>query len=238
MSISNGFEFSGSLGGNAILYLASNSGVLSNTQNNISSNMGYSNGSTTNYYSGVEQFPFPLWLTSIQTGSTVQFAKQATQTRYSYVPIRRSEMTVQFTAVWPYRLLNEMNNFSEAIRQHYFYALANTAPMPMTLIYLSTRANAKNSGEISSSLNNNPMAFTGWVKAANSGFQRFQSLFSRSFSMEVLTQPAPGNTTLPSSVYNNTSFIPSAADAENYTTGWYQVAPSQGPSLYQISGIG
>lgn len=218
--------FSGTTQGNAILYLCTPGDLDSNTQSDIS------NAGTSASYSNLNQTPYYLWLTSIQTGSSLQFVKQTTQTRYAYIPIRRAEMNVQFTAVWPYRLLNQMNQFSEAIRQHYFYALANTLPTPMTFIYLGTRSNTTQSP--TPDITGNPMAFTGWVKSAPNGFQRFQSLFKRSFNMQILTQPGVGGDTLTSSVVNNTSFLPSAADANAYGNGWYNVTTGNNPS---ISGI-
>jgi hypothetical protein len=100
---------------------------------------------------------FELWLQVINTSTSNEFANQQVRDSMEWIPIRRSEMFVQFTALWP--LVTAANNkltltlgyenidptdgfskmqaFQEAIRYHQQSAVNGATLQPMLLNYFN-----------------------------------------------------------------------------------------------------
>jgi hypothetical protein len=109
-----------------------------------------------------------LWLQSIQTSSDTQFDENQLKRGVSYRPIRRSEMSVDFTAIWSLQNFDQMDNFQETIRKHYI-AISQGNYTPMTLLYKK-----------------NNLIYNGWIESVQKQYIRFQDFFVRSYRMNIL----------------------------------------------------
>jgi len=97
---------------------------------------------------------FPLWITSFSTGSYVQYENVQVHRGMSWFPIRRSEMSIQFTVAWPLQSqysnsyngdsgFIKMQKFQDLIRQHQQQSVLLNCP-PLTFVYYNNTGTADN----------------------------------------------------------------------------------------------
>jgi len=109
-----------------------------------------------------------LWLQSVQTSSNVEFDDNQVKRGISYRPIRRSEMFVDFTAIWSLQRYADMDAFQEQIRTHY-QLITGGDSTPMQLLYTA-----------------NDLFFEGWIESAQKEYRRFDNVFIRNYRMNIL----------------------------------------------------
>ena len=119
-----------------------------------------------------------IWVQSIQTGTDTQFDENQLKKGISYRPIRRSEMYLNFTAIWSLQNFSLMDNFQEKIRDHY-KMIPGGDQTYMTFHYKSPTNNK------SSSKTTN-FVYNGWIESAEKQFVRFQDVFIRNYRMNIL----------------------------------------------------
>jgi len=114
---------------------------------------------------------YDLWITSFATSSQTQFSSNQTQKQIVYVPIRRSEMMINFSIDWPlqtvgnttkdaydYNGFKAMHQFHNDLRRHQQLSASTVStPPPMSFIY-SNNYHPSNSPIKSNSLVNNNLS--------------------------------------------------------------------------------
>jgi len=94
-----------------------------------------------------------IWIAAFRTGAYTQFESDQVHTGIAWFPIRRSEMFIEFTILWPHYSQNlvtadnpsgnglkVMQNFQDLLRQHQQEsALTAGQPLPITLIYYNNQ---------------------------------------------------------------------------------------------------
>lgn len=125
-----------------------------------------------------------IWVQSIQTGTDTQFDENQLKKGISYRPIRRSEMYLNFTAIWSLQNFSLMDNFQEKIRDHY-KMIPGGDQTYMTFHYKSPTNYKLPTNNKSSSKTTN-LVYNGWIESAEKQFVRFQDVFIRNYRMNIL----------------------------------------------------
>lgn len=154
---------------------------------------------------------------SFNTGVFTQYDTDQVQRGLAWMPIRRSEMFIDFSIIWPYiskrrpNAFEEMQAFQNAIRVHQQESvLTRGAPYPATLHYYNNSNNQApmitnnlprmgNSASLVSDtqgLTNNaqsdqlqPLVYQGWIDTSDKVYQRFQSSYVTNYHMNILNGP-------------------------------------------------
>jgi hypothetical protein len=133
-----------------------------------------------------------IWIQSINTGSDLQFDDNQVKRGISWRPIRRSEMYVEFTAIWSLQNYNLMDQFQEAIRAHHVL-ISQGDDTPMTLNYTGAyNGNSVVSATVPNDDNNTwpyqpvNLIYYGWIESAKKQFVRFDDIFVRYYRMNIL----------------------------------------------------
>lgn len=188
---------------------------------------------------------YELWLQSIDTSTENQFISQQTRDYVAWTPIRRSEMFVDFSALWPYasskNSINtlsigyedidptdgfaKMNKFQDAVRAHQVAIINGSTSLPMVLDYI-------NNSDPSSSIYNSiisatplsPLQFNGWIQNAEKQYVRFQNVFVTSYTMNILTKNTSGAAGSTMATGGSISYAPTAADQNAYGSTWVNLS--------------
>jgi len=124
----------------------------------------------------------PLWLQSIQSDSSVEFDDNQVRSGVSYRPIRRTEMFLDFTAIWSLQNYYLMDQFQEVLYTHSLQVVSGHSnnATPMILNYFGT--------------SNSPMSevYSGWVERIEKEYPRFDDIFVRSYRMNILLPETTG----------------------------------------------
>lgn len=165
---------------------------------------------------------------SFSTASYTQYDTDQVQRGLAWMPIRRSEMFIDFSIIWPFmskgrpNAFEEMQSFQNAIRVHQQESvLTRGSPYPAVLHYYNNSHNQnpmvtnnlphlKNSENLitdTNSLTSNTNAkqlqslvYQGWIDTSNKIYQRFKSFFVTYYHMNILnsTNDTAGASTLSS----------------------------------------
>jgi hypothetical protein len=165
-------------------------------------------------------FSMQMWL----TGSNIQFSGNQTHHGMQYLPIRRSEQFIQFTALWAHQHYADMDQFLVNIRNHHLYTLTTANPQPMTLVYSH------------GGFEGSPLSYNGFVTGVTRGDARYTALYTKTFNMEMImplntptaTVTQSGGFIPTSSFFSSNQagyFIPTTANAGGYGTGWINIVP-------------
>ena len=83
-----------------------------------------------------------VWIMSFSTGTYTQYESDQVHRGIAWFPIRRSELFITFTIVWPlqtignHKSFSTMQSFQDALRQHQQNSALNLgSPSPMTFTY-------------------------------------------------------------------------------------------------------
>jgi len=155
-----------------------------------------------------------LDILSFSTGSYTQYDTDQVQRGLAWMPIRRSEMFIDFSIIWPFMskkrpdAFEEMQSFQNAIRLHQQESvLTRGAPFPAILYYYNNSSNQDplitnnlphlgNSAQLVTDVNNltnntnaselQSLTYQGWIDTVNKTYQRFKSYFVTSYHMNIL----------------------------------------------------
>jgi hypothetical protein len=152
-----------------------------------------------------------IWIQSLQFSSDVEFDDNQVRKGISYRPIRRSEQSLNFTAVWSLQRWDEMDAFQEKIRIHHQLIVSGDAT-PMQLWYPGPKNEP------------NFLIFEGWIEHAQKLFVRFENVFVRNYNMNILLQSTNGSAL--DSGYSG--FTPAdqtanASVADLFGPGWFNI---------------
>jgi hypothetical protein len=151
---------------------------------------------------------------SFSTATYTQYDQDQVQRGLAWMPIRRSEMFIDFSIIWPFvskKRLNafeEMQSFQNIIRVHQQESvLTRGSPNPAVLYYYNNSnnqaplvtnnlphlGNMKNMLTDPDNLANNAyssnlksLVYQGWIDTSDKTYQRFQSYFVTSYHMNIL----------------------------------------------------
>ena len=151
---------------------------------------------------------------SFNTGSFTQYDTDQVHRGLAWMPIRRSEMFIDFSIIWPFmskkrpNAFEEMQSFQNAIRLHQQESvLTRGAPYPAVLHYFNNSGgqdplvtnNLPHLGNMGNmlvdpqNLTNNafaselqPLTYQGWIDTSNKDYQRFKSYFVTYYHMNIL----------------------------------------------------
>jgi hypothetical protein len=151
---------------------------------------------------------------SFGTATYTQYDTDQVQRGLAWMPIRRSEMFIDFSIIWPFLSKNrpnafeEMQSFQNAIRLHQQESvLTRTLPNPAVLHYFNNSnnqaplvtnnlphlGNMANMVTDPNHLTNNsfsnqlqPLVYQGWIDTVNKPYQRFKSYFVTYYHMNIL----------------------------------------------------
>ena len=187
---------------------------------------------------------YEIWLQIVSTSTSNEFVTQQVRDKMSWTPIRRAEMFIQFTALWPLATPNyqkpkhitqlgfedidprdgfaKMNKFQDAIRYHQQLMVNGGTTLPMTLNYI-------NNSDISSPLFNtlisqaplDPMQYSGWIAQAEKQYIKFQNVFTTSYNMNIITKNV-ANTPLTTGTLAIT-YPPTASDQGQLGSNWLNI---------------
>ena len=155
-----------------------------------------------------------LDILSFNTGTYTQYDIDQVQRGLAWMPIRRSEMFIEFSIIWPFMskarqyAFEEMQSFQNAIRVHQQESvLSRGAPYPAVLYYFNNSGNQDplvtnnlphfgNSLQLLNDTNKltnktnakslQPLTYQGWIDISNKIYQRFQSYFVTNYHMNIL----------------------------------------------------
>lgn len=151
------------------------------------------------------QIKTSFWLGNLQTGATYQMSENQLHTGVSYIPIRRNEQNLSFSALWNMKDFDQMEYFSFLIQQHWNITVFQGKIIPMALHYFTSQL---------------PI-YNGWILSAQRGGQRFQTVYTRDYNMRLI-MPLRENTATVQST-STTAFIPTAKTVNEYGAGWYNI---------------
>ena len=143
-----------------------------------------------------------LWLQSIETSTDMEFDDNQVKRGMAFRPIRRSEMFINFSAIWSLQRFGEMDDFQEKIRQHFLLIAAGNQDF-MTLSYYA-----------------NKKVYYGWIDSVQKQYIRFQNVFIRNYRMNILLPNAEINSAV---VTQSAGFTPTSNFAALYGKDWYKV---------------
>lgn len=151
---------------------------------------------------------------SFSTATYTQYDTDQVQRGLAWMPIRRSEMFIDFSIIWPFLskkrpdAFEEMQSFQNAIRLHQQESvLTRTLPNPAVLHYFNNSSdqaplitnnlphlgNMANMLSDPNNLTNNsfsnqlqPLVYQGWIDTVNKPYQRFKSYFVTYYHMNIL----------------------------------------------------
>ena len=163
---------------------------------------------------GSELLSTDIDIMSFSTATATQYDTDQVQRGLAWMPIRRSEMFIDFSIIWPFvskrRLdaFEEMQSFQNAIRVHQQESvLTRGSPYPAVLHYYNNShnqaplvtnnlphlGNMKNMLTDPHHLTNNayskqlqPLTYQGWIDTSNKSYQRFKSFFVTYYHMNIL----------------------------------------------------
>ena len=223
------------------------------------------NTTVTLYSTASGQKSYELNLASYSTQTQNQFNANQTQTHMSWLPIRRSEMMLQFSVIWPYvSTVNSnatfigyegidprdgfarMNAFQDAVRQHhtsiiYESTRDNYNTPPMVLTY-NNNSGAVGTDGFNSLISQEPLkaiTVSGWIQQVQKQYIRKQSAFMCKYTMQLMT---PSEVTSPSSFLGQVgSFAPTTFTQNSvYTNGtgtWLNIDTLYNYSVKDLKGL-
>jgi len=212
---------------------------------------------TVTLFDGNRSITFEVWLQSFSTATTNEFASTQVRSGVCWMPIRRAEMSVSFSIVWPlvsFRKskdlgfenfdpkdgFGKMQYFQDVIRKHQLALVNGGTNTPMVLNYYN---NSDPGSPIYNTLiSKDPLPalqYTGWIQNVEKNYIRFQSAYQTSYNMVVINKNQ-SNPALPS-FQNSTSntvlsrtYAPTAATQNLYGKNWINVnTVASGTSLIQ-----
>lgn len=155
-----------------------------------------------------------LDILSFNTSTYTQYDQDQVHRGLAWMPIRRSEMFIDFSIIWPFvskkrlEAFEEMQSFQNAIRVHQQESvLTRGSPYPAILHYYNNSNNQAplitnnlphlgNRADMlidKNNLTNNafdtelqPLVYQGWIDTSDKTYQRFQSYFVTYYHMNIL----------------------------------------------------
>lgn len=190
-------------------------------------------------FDGTEHKDFELWIISLSTSTNNQFATQQTHGNLWFSPIRRAEMFVNFTCVWPlvgssnsphkgypgidrHDGFGRMNYLQDSIRAHQMHMVNGERTDPMVLHYWNNSAQSpvfnrmiSKPGELQ------PLVYRGWIKTVEKQFDKAKNVFYTNHYMNILTVPTVAtNAGVTATSSTNIEYAPTAWDQNNYGSSW------------------
>jgi len=193
---------------------------------------------TLTLYNGSTSLDYDIWMVSFSTSTNNQFTTQQTHGALWWSPIRRAEMFLQFTCIWPlvgsssrlntgYEGLDphdgfgRMNHLQDAIRVHQTYLIGGQTTTPMTLHYWNNNAQSPIFNSLISKPGQlTPLIYTGWIKSVEKQFDKKKNVFYTNYYMNILTYPAADSTPVVTGLTDNITYAPTAYDQNLYGDSW------------------
>jgi len=190
---------------------------------------------------GAQTTVYEIWLQSIQTATSNEFMTQQVRDGISWIPVRRAEMFVSFTAIWPLvgtgqRIIHDrgfedkdpadgfgkMQKFQDAIRAHQLAIVNGATLKPMILNYYNN--SDPKSGIYNTLISQQPLQplqYNGWIQSAEKEYTRFKDMFVRNYTMNIITA---NNAQTPSThMTQSFTYAPTAATQRNYGDDWINI---------------
>lgn len=208
---------------------------------------------TLTLFNGTKNITFEIWMQQFSTSSTNEFATQQVARGVSWMPIRRAEMAVQFSAVWPLVGTNsrtakkdlgfedfdpsdgfgKMNYFQDTIRKHQMAIVNGSTDAPMVLNYYNNSdASSPIFNTLISSKPLSPLKYSGWIQSVEKNYIRFQNIYTTNYTMNIITPNVAK--TPPSIISTSVTYAPTAATQNAYGSNWVNVGQLvQGTSYIQ-----
>lgn len=193
---------------------------------------------TITLFDGTNSTNYDVWIVSLSTATNNQFTTQQTHSSLWWSPIRRAEMFLQFTCVWPLvgtsSVVNtgfegidphdgfaRMNHMQDAIRVHQNQLIGGQTTVPMVVHYWNNNAQSpvfnrmiSKPGEL------NTLVYRGWIRSVEKQFDKAKNVFYTNYYMNILTNPSSDQAVTTTDVYNNITYAPTAYDQDLYGKGW------------------
>jgi hypothetical protein len=186
---------------------------------------------------------YDIWIQTFSTSSINEFVTQQTRDALRWTPVRRSQVSVTFTAIWPLISspngnntnlagfegidpsdgFGRMNAFQDAIFTHQKALVNGSTTSPMTLNYYNNSDKASPIyNEIISAEPLSPLIYTGWILSEEKQYMRFQNVFTTQYTMYITTDTSQPVVSSMDPAYNFT-YAPTAQDQLNYGASWLNV---------------
>jgi len=216
---------------------------------------------TVELYNDGQIVTYDIWMQGINTASDNQFMMQQIHNKVSWIPIRRAEMMLHFTALWPvltskpkagvkpdlgYENIDptdgfaKMNKFQNAIRKHQLSIATGVTDQAMVVTF-KNNSNPANYNTLISTKPLTALVYNGYIQAVDMEYARYKNVFVRNYTMNVLTKNTdnPNINYMQSStnVSQNISYAPTAASIQSYGNGWVDVQQLANNSRILITGM-
>ena len=180
---------------------------------------------------------YDIWILGLSTATNNQFATQQTHSSLWFSPIRRAEMFINFTCVWPlvgtaskpYRGypgidrhdgFGRMNHLQDSIHAHQMNMINGLTTEPMVLHYWNNNASSPVFNQMISKPGElQTLVFRGWIRSVEKQFDKSKNVFYTNYSMNILTQPTSGASPK-TTVDKNITYAPSAYDQLSDGNSW------------------
>lgn len=185
---------------------------------------------TVTLYSDKGSQDYEIWLVALSTATQNEFMTQQLHAGVQWIPIRRSEMFINFTAIWPLVStqsknarpdlgfedidpadgFGKMNKFQDEIRKHQVAFVQGNTDQLITLNYYN---NSNPASPIYNTLiSQQPLRalnYTGMIQTVEKQYTRFQNVFYTNYSMNIKT----------SNIANTPETFVAATDGSNAGAG-------------------
>jgi len=214
---------------------------------------------TITLYDGTRTVDFEVWIQNFSTATTNEFASAQVLKGISWMPIRRAEVSVQFTIIWPLvgtgsikqagfeafdpaDGFGKMQYFQDVIRSHQLSLVTGGTNTPMVFNYLN---NSDKSSPIYNELvSKQPLSalnYTGWIQQIEKNYIRFQNVYITNYNMTVINKNSQ-NPSTPSYQNSNTApvtsvtYTPTLATQASYGSNWVNITTLASGTSY-IQGL-
>lgn len=192
-------------------------------------------------FDGTSNKDFEIFLVSLSTSTSNQFATQQTHTGIWWSPIRRAEQFLQFTCVWPlvgtsntahngypgidrHDGFGRMNHLQDCIRAHQTNMIGGQTTEPMVLRYWNNSAQSPMfNSMISKPGQLSTLVYQGWIRSVEKQFDKTKNVFYTNYYMNILTQPNNPSTAA-ATTGNGVTYAPTAYDQSVYGNSWLNTA--------------
>ena len=191
---------------------------------------------------GKRSTTYEIWLTTFRTSSDNQLVSQQVRNEVNWIPVRRAETYVMFTAVWPLVGSNtkpavpllgfedldpadgfgRMQRFQEAIYAHMRAYVNGTTNDPMVLNYYNN-SDAK-SPIYNTLISNKPLTqikpFSGYIRSVEKKYERFTDVFYTNYTMSVINKNVSSTPPTQMQAGTSISYAPTAYNQRAYGSEW------------------
>jgi hypothetical protein len=204
---------------------------------------------TVTLYDGTQSITFEIWMQQFATASLTEFNSGQTRNGISWMPIRRGETSVAFSAVWPLVAnststdmgfenfdpkdgFGKMQYFQDTLRKHQQALVQGGTNTPMVLNYYN---NSDTTSPIYNTLiSENPLPslqYSGWIQSVEKNYIRFQNVYMTNYNMVVINpntsslsaQNTPSYQNSSTTVNTAVTYAPTVATQNAYGSDWINI---------------